>query len=1379
MSTVTHAWQALQTQADTLWQALQQRLQPLVIQLEPIWSDPLWQFIGLLIAALLMLWLLYKLGQWSWDVLVSLASAISQAIGKPIKWLEKANAQRRQRQQQQAQQAQSRWRWLTQVHVRQGIDVVRYLTTRRDWRYRSQWFLLSGLDDSGKSHWIDSVAHTTRTQLLAREKQLISEGSQWRFFDHGAVIEVEQESKFDAIVDLLNFYRPERPIDGLILTISAPQLLAAQDPLQQRELGERLYQQLWQAQRKTGFVMPVYVQITQCDHIPGFQSFWQARESASQGEMFGWSNPYRIDQAFSDQWINEGFDDIIDGVRNAQLVVAAAGQDIADIDAFMLFDRELTALQAPLAAVLSHAFARSSFQDALPLRGFWLSGRVDDQIVASEEFFSHKLWPEKHLAYPQEQRLFSLNRILRRVQYASLAVATLLCMALAIDSYQLYRYTQASKTLWAQITLTPQDSSPDAPPNAFKQNYCERTGASVWWLLSKLSQIGQQPNTLAIPASWGGGQSDLLQETVAREILPARLFAGMDCRLEAKADEVRQLFSKPLPQQGDLAPRLERLLQLSDTLSRYQQARMAFIKLAEPTHNRREVAPELKRLLDYLYDSPMPASIDFDGPLIAGAVEAGTYDHDFNELDKLKTYRQLTQLDQLAATVQDGLIEQVTKPPVAELRRAFMQLSDGHSGQQARDDMNNALQAFQSWLAEVRRHWLLSNADSSPCGQTLQHLQQAFTPLEAAGYSPTQLQALLKRFQPDDCDGYIRAQLESLNIPPIGPFFQPSTLAMTPELTHWSDEFAALRSLPFLSASTVAPAASDSASHGNAVVVGWRRTTLVEALDAMLAYQSFTRQWYQTDDPKPFYSNALQHQLQRRVQSLIRGAQVYESVPSSEAVFAEQDSESSLAASVASFETVQTVIQQLLAVLKQEGDEASLALLQNLSQRFAQQQLKQLDQLVETDRLYLPLRSPQWASANFAGALFSYPTEAEINSYLQNQRQRTSYMANLYAKPLVGFLIDTQGVSATDTVTQRWLDTLRDLKRYQRQQPGNPVNELETFVGTELQQLTAAQCNTWLQQPISTHTGGGLFAKRHYSIEQQVRQYCQQYGKNTVIKRYLALAERFNQELAGHFPFASLEQAGKTDISASALASFLNDYRQQWAQPLQGQTLLQGLEALVKAQPQLALDSWLVFVRQIDQLATLWQHASDDNGALAVNLNVEFAALPDQSLGMRQIVQWDFSSGNTLLRFPNGEDQAQWGAGDALQLTLRWASGSDFRPARNSQHPVQIDDQQRSAVFTSAGAWSLFEWWQRFASPTTANKATRLTFEVPVVGKTTDKGKRAAYLSKINLLVTVTSRQNGQNTLVTVPAKLPTLAPGIPGDQHLPGGHDLALTQQP
>ena len=1372
MSLIPSLLNQIQDSVQALLVSLSERFAPLIESLRPIWTDPLWQFIGLILLLaliiILSIWLL-KAGS---DILASVSGIAIKLLSWPLKGLRtvfQTLSQKRQ-QAQDEEQHPTNWQILNRIKVRQGMDVVRYLTTRRDWRYQTPWYLLAGVDHSGKSHWVKSVRTGVRAQLLTREKQLAAAGSEWHFFDQGVIIEVEQESHFKQTVDLLNFYRPERPVDGLILTISAKALQQASDPVARRALGEALYRQLWSIQKQTCFVVPVYVQVTQCDHVRGFNEFWSASNQERPQEMFGWSNPTRLDAAFSPQWVDDAFISVVDGIRRAQLQLAAGGDGIAGIDNFMLFDREFHALAEPLQEVLAFAFARSSYQEAPPLRGIWFSGKVRDEVALTDDFLNHKLWPETLLAYPAEQRRFSTNRTLRHAQYATLAMAFTLLSALLIDSTRLYHYSVSTEKSWADILK--------------KEPDCSESGSTTWWLLSSLSKMSEQPLTLSLPASWGSGQMHSLKDAVAQRIYPNLLFKGMDCRLQEKATELKK---DPVSAAGDLQAASRELKIFMNDLRDYQQAQKRLIHLAGPLPDNQGVAADFQALLDYLYNSSIPSTITFNSPLLAGAIVDTAYDIDWNEHDLVDPEQQLTRLNTLSNDVRKMIGQQATRPPVAAIQRAFLVSTQGLSStvhlQKNADAMIRSLQDFQSWLLYMKHQWVDTRAATSPCGRLLQDMASLKTVLLDAGYPNT----IENAFSNKQCDEVIRSQIATLDVAPLGKLFQQTDdkpLDFSPQMQRWADEFAAMRSLSVVSQSIPAIAAEQDADGSAGGIVAWNAQPLEQALDMLLSYQAYTQQWWPIvagKQQQPFYATALHSQLQQTIRRLISRAQIRPHEFSTGQLSQATDTETELGRTLTSFNQAEGYIRQLLTLLQQEKDNGNVALLQNASRRFISDQLQVLNNLVAQNRLYLPLKNPQWASNSFAAALFSYTDPADIDGYLQSQRLRVDYLAQNYARPLLSFLLDTDGVANTDRAASLWMGTLSDLQRYQRKDPGNQINSLENYIATELPQLNADGCNNWLTTPAFSHTSAGLFARRQYEIDSQLRSYCEQYGKNTVIKRYLSLAQRFNSELAGHFPFAPAAQAGQSDIDPAVVRAFFADYRKIWGQPKKDKPLATGLAELIDAQPGLALDPWLEFVSSLDQLAALWNVAQDADGVMNLDLQVEFAALPEQSLGTRQIVQWTLNSGHDAVVYPNGSTRLSWRPDNRLALTLRWATGSEYAPVRNTELPLSIDSASRSATFSSEGRWAMFEWLQRFSGESASvPQRTLLSFHVPVAarqprtGKTEDKSdsstssnsKSASYTSKVHLLLNVSARSaDGTSHALSLPALLPQRAPGLPGSQ--------------
>lgn len=1381
---INDQWLLLKQVLLTLEQQLLVRMEPAVEQLRPIWSDPLWQFIGLIVALIVIFVAVAIVLKASGSLLTPFIDGVLVILAAPINALKKLwHKLWKPKEKPLTPTVDKSHHWLQTARVKRGMDVVRYLTTRRKWRYQTPWYLLTGTESSGKTPWVEGITQGRRTHLLAREKRLLAQGSGWHFFDDGVIIDVESDktseqsshdkSNFEQIVSLLTSYRPERPVDGIILCVSAAALLEAEDdPTELQKVGERLYQQLWFLQKETGFVVPVYLQITECEHVEGFQSFWSSQPKHRLDEMFGWSNPTRLDTAFSSSWVKDAFEVVAHGIQNAQLQVAANGSEITDIDGFMLFDREFQRLQTPLQQVVDGAFARSSFQEALPLRGIWFSGRVDGQGALSQEFVEQKLWPETHLAYPIEKRRFSTNKTLRHFQYATLATAILLLVTMAIDTARLYHYTQEAEKSWAHI--------------AKKQPDCSDSGTDTWWLLSKLTKMGQQPLTLSLPASWGGGQIPALVDATATRVYPNLVFNAMSCRLTLRAEALNSLQNNPIDTSASSEILGHQMQTFVNTLSQYQQAQKTFIRLAGPLPNNIGVAEDFRWLLDYLYDGSIPATIIFPNPLIQRAVVETAYDIEFAEDTLVHRREQLVRLNDLSYALHERILDEALNPPVGALRRAFF--PDSSSSNQLSEllksgaDMRNAIDDFNRWLNKVEKDWLTTFPENSPCGKLNKQTRQLHAQLQEIGFPADLLDESVAYFELDQCDAVVRAKLKKLNVDLLGKLFDTNTdgrLVISSGLQQWRQELEALESFSAIakdfhfSAQEIAASNAAAALNGpdlhthDGTIVAWKSASLNDAIDLLMDFQSFKQRWWQTDKGivEPFYASALNNRLRVLVRELIRRSMLTQEATSAAPLEHNRDPETQLAARINSFETAANAIRQLRTLLHQERQSANDVFLTNSSREFVLQQLDGLELLVVDNHLYQPVSMPEWQGNDFATALFTYSSPADLNSYLASQRQRVAYIAQHYSRPLVGYLLDSGGVTQTDTQAQLWMDTLRDLRRYERKEPNSGVTQLENFVSDKLASLSNQSCNSWLATPRYTHSVGGLFANSHYQLDSRVRKHCEHAGSSKVIKRYLALADQFNNNLAGYFPFASMDQVSRKEASVTMLDRFFNDYQAHWGKADTTPGLLHELKELHMAKPGMSLDGWIEFVRDIDALAEFWHNVKANQAEPELQLHIEFAALPARSKGTQEIVSWQLGSGQQQLSFPNGGQGIAWQPGDQLSLALQWASGSDYVPTHNLTTQAQIDARQRMAIFHSEGRWGLFEWLQQYGhSVHDIADANLLTFSVPVVnGETTSVTEQPSYTSRANLLVSyLVTNKDGSQTRKQLPAVLPRLAPEIP-----------------
>src|SRR5215510_6502826 len=114
---------------------------------------------------------------------------------------------------------------------RRALRILKSYVTGRDYRYRAPWYLLAGESKSGKTSLLESNGlNEPVNELIEKNRRL-----NWYLFDQGVVIDVAGDFMlrndgtanhrgWNTILQLLQKHRPQRPLDGLVLTIPCSDL---------------------------------------------------------------------------------------------------------------------------------------------------------------------------------------------------------------------------------------------------------------------------------------------------------------------------------------------------------------------------------------------------------------------------------------------------------------------------------------------------------------------------------------------------------------------------------------------------------------------------------------------------------------------------------------------------------------------------------------------------------------------------------------------------------------------------------------------------------------------------------------------------------------------------------------------------------------------------------------------------------------------------------------------------------------------------------------------------------------------------------------------------------------------------------------------------
>jgi type VI secretion system protein ImpL len=284
------------------------------------------------------------------------------------------------------------------------LRALSFLRGRLDnliYKYQLPWYLMVGASASGKSTLLESSDMSLPVGMPNFGLMDPHPACRWWFYNRAVVLDIHgslviEEHKVAAdergwrtILSLLGRYRSKRPLDGIILTISAAELYG-KERLSPENINARakfLSQKLVAAQHLLGLRLPVYVIITKCDLLPGFQSFCHELPLTQKHNMLGWSVPFALHTAYTPHWVDEAFHTISEEFSSVQLEMYAHGVSEDSQDGIFVLPDEFFSMKTGVKLYLDHIFKSSAYEESLMLRGIYFcgdSGQVPAGVLMSE-----------------------------------------------------------------------------------------------------------------------------------------------------------------------------------------------------------------------------------------------------------------------------------------------------------------------------------------------------------------------------------------------------------------------------------------------------------------------------------------------------------------------------------------------------------------------------------------------------------------------------------------------------------------------------------------------------------------------------------------------------------------------------------------------------------------------------------------------------------------------------------------------------------------------------------------------------------------------------------------------------------------------------------
>jgi type VI secretion system protein ImpL len=195
------------------------------------------------------------------------------------------------------------------ARMKEAIETLR--KTRQDGAsgqivYRLPWYMFVGAPGSGKttallnsglkfplsgtlgSAPIGGIAGTRNCDWWFTDEAVLLDTA-GRYTTQDSYAEVDNAA-WHGFLDMLKKYRRRRPINGVIVVISAADMLQKSEP-ENKRLGLAIRARIKELHEHLGIRFPIYVMVTKCDLLAGFMEFFETMPREEQGQVWGFTFP--------------------------------------------------------------------------------------------------------------------------------------------------------------------------------------------------------------------------------------------------------------------------------------------------------------------------------------------------------------------------------------------------------------------------------------------------------------------------------------------------------------------------------------------------------------------------------------------------------------------------------------------------------------------------------------------------------------------------------------------------------------------------------------------------------------------------------------------------------------------------------------------------------------------------------------------------------------------------------------------------------------------------------------------------------------------------------------------------------------------------------
>ena len=253
----------------------------------------------------------------------------------------------------------------------------------KDAVYSLPWYLVIGAPKSGKSSLVlgSQLNFQTLPSQRQSEQKFIrpTRSVDWRvtndavFLDTAGRYQTEgaDQDEWSGLIETIKKYRANRPIDGLLLVVSAERILHA-DEREVEETAKVLRARLDDARLRLKVKFPVYLIFTHADAIEGFRDSFST--SKQEGKTLVWGATIPLEKTDNSQALFDGEYEILhNSVMQRRLMrLSAPFPPVRQLRIFN-FPLHFGAARRKLGSFVTTLFRPNPFSESPFLRGFYFT----------------------------------------------------------------------------------------------------------------------------------------------------------------------------------------------------------------------------------------------------------------------------------------------------------------------------------------------------------------------------------------------------------------------------------------------------------------------------------------------------------------------------------------------------------------------------------------------------------------------------------------------------------------------------------------------------------------------------------------------------------------------------------------------------------------------------------------------------------------------------------------------------------------------------------------------------------------------------------------------------------------------------------------------